>query len=329
MEFLHRYLRSRLPAVCLFLFCCVFFAVTFALLHLPLRAVLYPSVVSALALAVFLACDCAAQLRRYRRLKLLEAHLQTITDELPEPETATEASYQHLIRLLSDQSTALDASIQARVSQMMDDCTLWAHQIKTPIAAIRLRQQQEDSDFSRSVAEELQRIEQYVDMVMAYLRLDSDSTDYVFRTVRLDDVIRPAVRKYSPQFIRRRISLIYTPIEATALTDEKWLGYVVEQILSNALKYTPHGSIEIGLESPKTLFVRDTGIGIAPEDLPRVFEKGYTGCNGRTDKRATGIGLYLCRKICANLGHTIRADSTPGRGTTIRIDLEKHSSNPE
>lgn len=158
---------------------------------------------------------------------------------------------------------------------------------------------------------------------LGYLRLESPSSDYVIRNYALDDIVRQAVRKYASQFIRRRLRLEYTPLNVSVITDEKWLLFVIEQVLSNALKYTRSGSVSITLEAPKTLCIRDTGIGIAPEDLPRVFEKGFTGCNGRTDKRATGIGLYLCRRILEKLGHTIAITSTVGEGTTVRIGLQQ------
>lgn len=171
--------------------------------------------------------------------------------------------------------------------------------------------------------EQLQSVEQYVEMVLGYLRLESPSSDYVIRNYLLDDIVRQAVRKYASQFIRRKLRLEYTPLNVSVITDEKWLLFVIEQVLSNALKYTRSGSVSITLEAPKTLCIRDTGIGIAPEDLPRVFEKGYTGSNGRTDKRATGIGLYLCRRILEKLGHTIAITSTVGEGTTVRIGLQQ------
>ena len=158
---------------------------------------------------------------------------------------------------------------------------------------------------------------------LGYLRLESPSSDYVIRNYALDDIVRQAVRKYASQFIRRRLRLEYTPLNVSVITDEKWLLFVIEQVLSNALKYTRSGSVSITLEAPKTLCIRDTGIGIASEDLPRVFEKGFTGCNGRTDKRATGIGLYLCRRILEKLGHTIAITSTVGEGTTVRICLQQ------
>jgi len=134
--------------------------------------------------------------------------------------------------------------------------------------------------------------------------------------------VRQAVRAYASQFIRKKIRLEYEPLSCRVLTDEKWLLFAVEQVLSNALKYTKAGSVSITMEAKKTLCIRDTGIGIAPEDLPRVFEKGYTGYNGRADKKATGIGLYLCRRILGKLGHTISIESKLGVGTTVRLGLE-------
>ena len=119
----------------------------------------------------------------------------------------------------------------------------------------------------------------------------------------------------------KKLRLCYEPLKVKVLTDEKWLSFVIEQVLSNALKYTNAGSITIDLEEPLTLCIRDTGIGIAPEDIPRIFEKSYTGYNGRADKKASGIGLYLCRRICRNLGHTITVNSSPGSGTVVRINL--------
>lgn len=205
----------------------------------------------------------------------------------------------------------------------MDYYTTWVHQIKTPIASMRLLLEKEDSPVSRQLSEELFRVEQYVQMVMTYQRLDSDSTDYVFRQTDVDAVVRGAIRKFAPQFISKGIRLDYVPRQALVVTDEKWLSFVIEQLLSNAIKYTPAGCITIRFQDNNDLTITDTGIGIAPEDLPRIFERGYTGYNGRTDKRASGLGLYLCRRICDALGHGISIRSTPGVGTTVTISLSQ------
>ena len=186
---------------------------------------------------------------------------------------------------------------------------------------MRLTLQNEDTPLTRKLTNDLYRIEQYVEMVLTFLRLNSDSTDYVFKEYDLDNIVKSAVKKFSSEFIGRKLRLIYDPLNTSVITDEKWLSFVIEQVLSNALKYTPSGSITISLVGEKTLRIEDTGIGIAPSDLPRIFENGYTGFNGRTDKTASGIGLYLCRRVCNNLGHTITANSTVDVGTAIDIDL--------
>lgn len=180
----------------------------------------------------------------------------------------------------------------------------------------------------QSLSGDLMRVEQYVEMVLVFLRLDSSTTDYVIRRHSLDDIVRPAVRRFAGEFIRRRLRLEYQPLDHTVVTDGKWLGFVVEQVLSNALKYTASGSVTIAMDGDD-LCIRDTGMGIAAEDLPRIFEQGFTGVNGRRDRRASGIGLYLCRRICGNLGHTIRASSVPNQGTEIRIGLGQKKTLPE
>ncbi|MGM9625463.1 MAG: sensor histidine kinase [Eubacteriales bacterium] len=220
--------------------------------------------------------------------------------------------------------------------EMTEYYTMWVHQIKTPIAAMRLRLDAEDTALSHSLKSELQRTEQYVEMVLGYLRTQSDETDYVIASCDIDRLVRDTAKRFSMQFIGRKISFVFHPGIGRILTDEKWFQFVLEQLLSNALKYTPPGgTVEIGGETDERtgegayLYIRDNGIGIAPEDLPRIFERGFTGYQGRTDKRATGIGLYLCRRICSQLGHTITAESVPGKGTTVKIGLSRKERIPE
>lgn len=299
------------------------FAFIFWLYRLPLGAVGYAALVCLFLLLVWLAVDYRRFAVRLRLLRRLEQEITLSTEQLPEPDGALEAQYQALVRALDADRRARLTRSQQGYQELVEYYTVWAHQIKTPIAAMRLRLQSEDSDSSRRLLADLGRIEQYVEMVLTYLRLEGEGTDYVFREAKLDDIVRPALRRFAGEFIARRLTLDYTPTDVRVFTDEKWLSFVIEQVLSNALKYTPQGGVSVYVEEPKTLCIRDTGIGIAPEDLPRVFERGYTGLQGRADKRASGIGLYLCRRICRNLGHTITAESRPGEGTTVRIKLEE------
>ena len=264
-------------------------------------------------------------IRYWKRCKTLELLTKDPRDKIeafPNPDTLSEKLYRQIIGQYERELRKEEQQMDDRYREMVEYYTMWTHQIKTPIAAMRLHLQAADTPENHMLLEDLQRIEQYVEMVLCYLRLDSDSTDYLFVQCDLDSIVRQAVRRFSAQFIHRKIRLEYEPLDCQVLTDEKWLLFVLEQVLSNALKYTPSGgTVSIFLEEPKTLCIRDTGIGIAAEDLPRIFEKGFTGCNGRTDKKASGIGLYLCRRICRNLNHTITAESQAEQGTTIRIGM--------
>ena len=260
--------------------------------------------------------------KRCKTLELLTKDPRDKIEAFPNPDTLSEKLYRQIIGQYERELRKEEQQMDDRYREMVEYYTMWTHQIKTPIAAMRLHLQAADTPENHMLLEDLQRIEQYVEMVLCYLRLDSDSTDYLFVQCDLDSIVRQAVRRFSAQFIHRKIRLEYEPLDCQVLTDEKWLLFVLEQVLSNALKYTPSGgTVSIFLEEPKTLCIRDTGIGIAAEDLPRIFEKGFTGCNGRTDKKASGIGLYLCRRICRNLNHTITAESQAEQGTTIRIGM--------
>lgn len=322
MSFFFSYLKQRKVGIAVFLLFCAIFLCAFALYHLPAGAVLYPAFVCSFIGILILALDFWRVCRKHRELLALQELSAELINSLPEASTIEEEDYRQLIRGLQEDYRQLENRMNRRYSDMVDYYTVWVHQIKTPIASMRLSIQNEDSCFSARISDDLFRIEQYVEMVLCYLRLDSESTDYVIQECGLDRIVRQVLKKFAGQFYRRGLKLDYKLSDKAVLTDEKWLSFVVEQVLSNALKYTPSGTITIDMEIPNTLCIRDTGIGIAPEDLPRIFERGYTGYNGRSDKRASGLGLYLCKRICNNLGHTITVNSFPESGTVVRINLD-------
>ena len=210
------------------------------------------------------------------------------------------------------------------LQEKQDFFALWAHQIKTPIAALNLLLQEEEQDIA-ACRQELFKIESYVEMALNYLRFEEMSNDLVLERNSLEQLVRQVVRKYATIFIYNHISIQLEHLDYTVLTDEKWFCFMLEQILSNALKYTKQGSVKIYAEETENglhIFVKDTGIGIKREDLPRIFEKGFTGYNGRMDKKASGLGLYLCKGVCGKLGHEISVSSKEGEGTTVILTLQ-------
>lgn len=323
MKLFFAYLRQRRRAIYMAAMFVGIFGFTFYLYHLPLEAVAYPVLLCALLAIGCVGIDFLRVRRKHEKMTRMMTLADVITVDLDSPEGIEEADYQRILKCISQEQTQLRTDWSRRYMEMVDYYTMWAHQIKTPIASMRLHLQNEDSNLSRQLTQDLFRVEQYVEMVLMFLKLDNGASDYVIRSYRLDDIIRQSVKKYAGEFISKKLRLVYEPVDVTVITDEKWLCFVVEQVLSNALKYTHEGSVTITVEPEKKLCIQDTGIGIAPEDLPRIFENGYTGCNGRADKRASGIGLYLCKRICKNLGHRIYAESSVDHGTRITIDLSQ------
>ncbi len=319
------YLKDHKKTLILFVLFILIFSAVFSLYSLPMEAVLYAALLSGLSAAVFAAVDFTRYVRRHRILESFREQIALEWEKLPPVRFLFEEDYRGMIEtLLEERRTAASLS-DARQSEMEDYYTLWAHQIKTPISAMRLLLQAKAQDPSDAeLLAELFKIEQYVNMVLGYLRIESSSTDLVLQNCSLSSLIRQAVKSYASVFIRKKITLDFCETDCVVLTDEKWMVFVLEQLLSNALKYTGSGGrIRIFMPDParKILYIEDTGIGIDETDLPRVFEKGFTGGNGRIDKKATGIGLYLCRKIVRRLSHKIEIESRAGVGTTVKIDF--------
>lgn len=323
MIFWMKYMKQRRREILAGVLFFVIFTISFVLYQLPVKAVLYPAILCLFLGILFVLLDFRRVKQKHDHLSGIQEFTDLITRTLPIVDGIEDEDYQTLIQMLQREHRNVVLDNQRTYSELVDYYTIWVHQIKTPIASMRLTLQNEDTALSRKLTNDLFRIEQYVEMVLTFLRLNSESTDYVIREYDLDGIIRQSVKKFAGEFISRKISLIYEPLHSTVLTDEKWLSFVIEQVLSNALKYTPSGSISITMESGDRLCIRDTGIGIAPEDLPRIFEQGYTGYNGRADKKASGIGLYLCKRICERLGHGIKAESKIDEGTCIIIDFSR------
>lgn len=322
MSFFSGFLYSRRRIIAVILVIVAAFTLMLLLYGVPASAIIYALLVCAVIVLAAAVGDFLRFRKKCRVLRELQSEILLTLEHLPEAENESENEYGQLLETLFIEKNSLVSAADKRYEDASDYFAMWAHQIKTPITAMSLALQSCDFPEKDEFSENLQRIEQYVEMALCYIHLDNDESDLVIKNHPLDKIVKQAVRKFSSQFIRRKLTLVYEPLNVDVLTDEKLLLFVIEQLISNALKYTKRGNVEITLESPgePILFIRDTGIGIAPEDMPRVFERGFTGNNGRSDKRATGIGLYLCKRICERLGHTISAQSGES-GTEIRIDL--------
>lgn len=301
------------------------------LYDIPFEKTRYIAEFSGAGVFLCLLVDILKYAERWKELKRCIATSDTYPGMFYTVPGDPEALYRSMIAKMRQEKEELIFEDQKRYTEMMDYYGMWAHQIKTPIAAMRIlvqsgmdrEENEENQKLFRQLQMELFKTEQYVEMVLSYLKIGDIAKDMVLERCDLGKVVRQAVKKYSRLFILQKLSLEMGEIAEIVLTDEKWLSFVVEQILSNALKYTKSGSVSIYLEQEGVLVIKDTGIGISAEDLPRIMEKGYTGYNGRIDKRSTGIGLYLCKKVMDKLHHQLRIDSEDGKGTKVVLDLRR------
>ena len=210
---------------------------------------------------------------------------------------------------------------ERKLTDLLDYYTLWVHQIKTPIAASQLLVAEvADRQLKQQLEQEIFKIDSYTNLVLQYLRLESFHDDLVLKQVQIEDLVKEIIRKYALFFIQKGLNVNLHDLDNEIVTDKKWLLVVIEQIISNSLKYTKEGGLEIYMEGQE-LCIKDTGIGIKNSDVLRVFERGFSGYNGRLTQQSSGLGLYLSKKISEELGHQIRIESEVGKGTIVRIQF--------
>ena len=308
--FLKSYLYSRRFFLAL-LILLLGFILLFAFVFDTYRSLLeYVALLLAFLSFLFIGADAWTSYKAYRGQKLqVSAQAQTPLEKLLQ-ERVEELEYEQKNQLLVEQE---------KYNDLLDYYTLWVHQVKTPIAASSLLiGDLKDKEAKSQLEQELFKIESYVHLVLQYLRLESFHDDLVLKQENLADLVREVVKKYALFFIQQGLSLNLHDLDHTIVTDKKWFLVILEQVLSNSLKYTKEGSIEIYFHEG-SLYIKDTGLGIQNADLLRVFERGFSGYNGRLTQQSSGLGLYLSKKIADQLGHKIAIDSQVGQGTTVSI----------
>ena len=331
-ESIFSFLKIRKMPIIIFTGIVVIFGILFYLYDIPFDAIIYGCELSFVWCAVCLFIDFYKYYKRHKLLHINREQFFDDAEQLPEHMDIIEYDYQELAKELYQAKQEPISKNRIARKELLDYYGMWVHQIKTPIAALDILLQNTERMLYRldekemmqeaiSVSDmkmELFKIEQYIEMALNYLRVEDISSDLVFKKQELDDMVCQVIRKYAKIFISKKIKMDFKPTKACIVTDEKWFIFVLEQIISNALKYIKKGQISIYMKE-KSLVIEDTGIGIPAEDLPRIFEKGFTGYNGRENKKSTGIGLYLCKNIMDKLQWNITVDSEVGSGTKIYL----------
>ena len=325
MEILKSYLKKNIKVYILFVVFITIFSIMFYLYNLPLEALIYTGSFCFFVALIASFLDFVNYKESYKKLKFLEENILNDLEDLPKSLDIRIDYYHKIIEKLYEELEKLTQENRQKNTDMVDYYSMWVHQIKTPIAAMNFLLDNEEVD-QKILQQELFKIERYVEMVLTYIRLDSISSDYVITKINLDEVVKDSVKKYATIFINKKIKLNYVSYETMVISDKKWLSFAFEQILGNSVKYSSAGG-EITIETYENkLVIEDKGIGIKEEDLPRIFEKGFTGFNGRYEKKSSGLGLYLCKKTLDKLGHHIEISSTVGKGTRVEISFPKEDT---
>lgn len=200
----------------------------------------------------------------------------------------------------------------------------WVHQIKTPITATQLLLERNEHNVVNQVRQEIVQIDNYTSLALSYLKLLNEAFDMSISEVKIDELIKPLIMKYRVHFIEQNTKIHYQSVDDNVLTDAQWASILIEQLLNNALKYARGKDIWINFNSEtKQLYIKDNGIGISQADLPKIFDKGYSGYNGSLNESSSGIGLFIVKHISQHLNLNVEVESKLNSGTQFTIDFPR------
>ncbi len=317
-----RYIKSRLGIIIFFIFMQLIFVGITVLADIPWRESAYAGLVQLFFALIIAAFDYYKFSIRVKTLRKIEKNSLYISEIDLKARDLIDEEYHKLYSIVHGELIRTLKEKESLEGSLNDYYKMWVHQIKTPLSALGLLVQNSTIEEKNEMKMELSRIESYLDMLLKFIKLSGESTDFVFESYNMEELVKEIVKSQSIVFIKKKLSVELKGLDENIVTDKKWLGFVIDQVLSNALKYTSKGGIVISMEKCDGIYaisIEDTGIGIRASDLSRIFEDGFTGYNGRTSTEASGIGLYLCRKITDKLGYRMTAESKLGEGSKISI----------
>ncbi len=279
---------------------------------------------------VALAYEYLVRSRYYNRLKkTLESmeQKQYIASLLEEPNFSEAEVLCEILKRVTKAMNDEIASYKISQEEYREYIETWIHEIKIPISCIELICQNNRNDITKRISEETVRVDSYIEQALYYARSKNVASDYSIRRLSLDSLVKAAVKKHSKQLIGCGAQVKLDNLDHTVYADEKWLDFTIGQIIANSIKYKKD-ALTLWFSASENqeniiLFIRDNGIGISEGDLGRVFEKGFTGENGRAFAKSTGIGLYLCKELCNKMYLGLEVQSSVGNGTTIKIAFPK------
>ena len=327
-KLLNEYLKMKKTSIIGILGVYAILFVFVILYRIPIEVILYPFILTIVFVLMVLLFDYIKYKEKVNKISQICNDISSCYSVKINDKNIFDEYYLDIINELLKENRKQVSQIQKKVSDINDYFSIWVHQIKTPIASMKLKIDNEQMDLLQ-LASDLNRIDHYVDLVLSFLKFDEEKIDLYFRKTDVDRIMRESLKKFSNDFIIKKIRLDYKLSKREVLTDEKWLSFVFDQLLSNALKYTDKGTISIYYDGDSCLCIKDSGIGIALADMERLFEKGFTGYNGRQYKKASGIGLYMCKRMCDKLNIAISIESIVNEYTLVKLKFLSNEENKD
>ena len=306
-------------------FLTIFFALLIAfLMNINLQFIILLLQVSSVFCVLFWLVEIS---HTYKKLKWFSNNFQNISGH-PEylstikTSSTLEKNYQKIIKDLIYQKEQLTKNYENSKNEQEEYFTLWQHQIKTPLSALRLMSETQENVKAENIRNQTLQIQRYLEMSLQYNRLSSINQDLKFEKINLSNLIREVVNGQAFFILQKNLKISFPTVNTSVISDYKWLFFSIDQVLFNAIKYTPEGdsinlNVQKNIQHSVTLSVTDNGIGISSDDLPRIFERGYTGYTGRQQLNSTGLGLYLTKKTTDTLNIKLTVSSEKGAGTTV------------
>lgn len=323
-----QYLKNQLPVILINLLGMIALALFLIASDNPVQTVLFILTVWSIVLVL---CLLSFYFSRKKYLNKLLDMTEQLEERylLPEimhvPEKADEQVFYQIMKMAEKSMLERIGEVQGERKEYKEYIEQWVHEVKTPITAMKLLCENNRSPFSREILTALENINQYTEQALYYARSEHAEKDYSVREISLCDVVHSAIADNKYLLRQSNMTITISDIENRVYTDEKWVRFILNQIIGNSIKYCAEQPF-LHFSMAKTndrivLSISDNGIGIPRSDLPRIFEKGFTGQNGRAGKNSTGIGLYLCKRLCDKLGIGLTAYSE-NKGTTISLSFQ-------
>ena len=258
--------------------------------------------------------------------KLPEKYL--ITEILQKPRSAEKLAYYRILKRASKSMLENVTDIKEKQKDYKEYIESWVHEIKIPITSAKLLCENNKSDITNKIDEDIEEVNNYVEQALFYARMDQVSNDFMIREISLNEVIKNVLARNKKIMIQNNMKVELKDVNIKCYTDEKWLEFILNQIITNSIKYRNDNNAVIkitGIQNKENIIlkIKDNGIGIKKREIDRIFDKGFTGTNGRNQTKSTGIGLYLCKRLCEGIGMEIDANSKENEYTEIVIIIPR------